>query len=110
MFMLFLTVRPTPDEPNIASNRLNSTPRRPRQTQIHQVPLWADRNGKASAEVLLRGGRLTSLDCEFFTRPWLVFLFLFGRFLLCWHVSSVNDFPLQGVQTWGPLIPTMPNF
>lgn len=39
---------------------------------------------------------LTSLEREFLARPSLVFLFLFGRFLLCWHVSSVNDFPLQG--------------
>jgi len=58
--------------------------------------LESAKNGKASAELLLRGGRLTSLEHEFFTRGGSVFLFLFGRFFLRWHVSSVNDFPLQG--------------
>ncbi len=54
-------------------------------------------------EQSLRGGaspwRLRNLTGEF--AP-LVFLFLLRRFLLCWHVSSVNDFPCKGFGL-GPL-------
>jgi len=49
-------------------------------------------NRKASPEVLLRGGRELYYRASFLAFG-LVFLFLLGRFLLCWHVSSVNDFP-----------------
>jgi hypothetical protein len=38
------------------------------------------KNGKASAELLLRGGRLTSLEHEFFTRGVQCFFFFLAAF------------------------------